>query len=209
MASNGGVSTVSTVQAVADALRSRVLDGEFPPGTQLREVALLEDYSVARHCIRSALHALSQEGLLRHLPNRGVFVPGDDPGEFADVLLAREALEREAIRQIVERRLPIDPVEEALARLEALPADAPWSELIAADLDVHRAIVAVVGSPRMTRLHDGLLDEARLFLAFFGDKPGQREAIPRDHPRLVRALQRRDAERAMALLAADLPTGRT
>lgn len=202
---SNAVATVSTVQAVANSLRTRVLDGEFAPGSQLRELALLKDYPVARHCIRSALHALSQEGLLRHLPNRGVFVPEDDPGEFRDVLLAREALEREAIRQIVERGLPVSGVEAALARLEVLPADASWSELIAADLDVHRAIVAAVGSPRMTRLHDALLDESQLFLAFFADKQHQREAIPKDHPKLVRALKRGDAERALALLAADLP----
>ena len=56
---------VSTVDALVDALRHRVLSGELAPGAAMREVELSEEYGVGRHSLRAALQALVHEGLLR------------------------------------------------------------------------------------------------------------------------------------------------
>lgn len=197
----------TVVQVVARDIRKRVLDGEFEPGTQLRENDLLDDYQIARHGIRSALHALAHEGLLRHQPHRGVFVPEADAAEIADVLTVRFAIEAEAIRLIVEHDADTGSIVHALERLEAVPDDASWSELLAADFAVHQAIVDAVGSLRMSRIHDSLIGESALFLAFYGPKDQQRSVIRPLHRRLVESLLVGEVGHARDLLAADLQQG--
>jgi DNA-binding GntR family transcriptional regulator len=195
---------ISTVQAVADDVRARVLDGEFEPGAQLRETDLVDHYAVARHCVRSALHQLSHEGLLRHHQNRGVFVPDADPDAIVDVLVARAAIETEALRLVVEDDRPVAGVVDAMERLEALPEDAPWSELLQRDHDVHRAIVTASGSQRLRQFHEGLLAESQLLLAFVRDKDEQRTTIRPNHRELIKALIGGELERATELLRRDL-----
>ena len=43
----------TTVDALADALRARILDGALAPGARLRERELCEQYGVARHSLRA------------------------------------------------------------------------------------------------------------------------------------------------------------
>ena len=64
----------STVDALADALRHEILDGELAPGSRLRERELCEAYGVARHSLRAALRALENEGLVRIEQHRGARV---------------------------------------------------------------------------------------------------------------------------------------
>ena len=67
---------VSTVDAIAAALRTRILDGELAAGERLRELELADAYGVARHSLRAALRALAAEGLVAIEPNRGASVAG-------------------------------------------------------------------------------------------------------------------------------------
>lgn len=192
------------MQAVADDVRARVLDGEFEPGAQLREAELVDHYGVARHCVRSALHQLSHEGLLRHHQNRGVFVPDADPDAIVDVLVARAAIETEALRVVIAGDRPVAGVVDAMERLEALPEDAPWSELLQRDHAVHGAIVVAAGSERLRQFHEGLLAESQLLLAFVRDKDEQRSTIRPNHRELIKALVGGELERATELLRRDL-----
>ena len=190
---------VSTVDAVADALRRRILEGDLSAGTRLKEAALVETHGVARHSIRAALQKLVHEGLLRHEFNRGVFVPAHTEDDIADLNVIRRAIESEGARIICSRRLPVDEIEHALSRLQALPADAPWSELILVDLKIHSAIVAATGSRRMQRAYGELVSELLLALASIEERKAKRPR-PAAHRPFVRALADHDGERAVRLL---------
>lgn len=71
--------------AAADALRRRILTGEFLPGMRLREVQLCEQFNVSRTPIREALRTLAAEGLVDLLPNRSVVVTELRAPEIADL----------------------------------------------------------------------------------------------------------------------------
>jgi DNA-binding GntR family transcriptional regulator len=59
-------------KTITDALRRRIAEGEFPPGTQLpSEADLRAEYGVARNTLRRALAELEGEGLLITMPGRG------------------------------------------------------------------------------------------------------------------------------------------
>ncbi|TDD64777.1 GntR family transcriptional regulator [Jiangella aurantiaca] len=78
---------------IADALRKRILAGEFAIGDQFPTIAALQAaYGVrSMNTIRTAQHVLITEGLLATYPGRGTFVISTTPLETARAL---EALTR-------------------------------------------------------------------------------------------------------------------
>jgi DNA-binding GntR family transcriptional regulator len=193
MAAPRPLQRTSTVDALADALRREILDGEMPAGQWLRERELCETYGVARHSLRAALRALAAEGLVRIEPHRGARVAqltGDDVRWLYEL---RAALELEAAHLALERnggRLP-PAVHEALGRLQAACAgdDPPWSAINEAHAGLHGAIVAAAASPRIAAAHAALSGEMRLFLlALKPHLPAHRLAT--DHAALIRGLER-------------------
>jgi len=193
----------STVDALAEALRGRILDGELPAGTRLPERELTERYAVARHTLRAALRALAADGLLRIEPHRGATVARLAPEEVLALYELRAALELEAAHLALERndgRLP-PPVRLAIAALrEACERPEPsWRAVAEAHGEVHGALVRAARAPRIERAHAALSAEMRLFLMQL--RPHWSLArMAADHDALLRALEARGPEALRAHL---------
>lgn len=155
---------VSTVEALSDSLVQRILNGEFAPGTALREVELADEYQVGRQSLRAALQGLAHAGLLRHVPNRGIFVPLLTDSDVADIFRLRTALEVEAICELAGSGADAPEVANQIDALRNLPPETRWSSVVEADLRIHRAIVETVRSPRLDRAYSQLQMELRLCL---------------------------------------------
>jgi DNA-binding GntR family transcriptional regulator len=157
----------TTVDALAAALRTRILDGELAPGTALREQHLSAEYGVARHTLRAALRALGAEGVVRIEAHRGARVTTLERGDIEALGALRIALEVEAARLALAAhggKLP-EPVHESRRALTAACAGGAGFAVVAeAHEALHHAIVAASGSPRITAAHRGLGGELRLFL---------------------------------------------
>jgi DNA-binding GntR family transcriptional regulator len=181
----------STVDALADALRREILDGALPAGAWLRERELCETYGVARHSLRAALRALAVEGLVKIEPHRGAHVAELTEDEVRWLYELRAALELEAAPLALERnggRLP-PPVHDALHDLESACTRGHWSEINQAHADLHAAIVAAAGSPRIAAAHAALSGEMRLFLLAL--RPHiPTDQLARDHRALIDGLER-------------------
>ena len=54
--------------ALTNALRRRIIDGEFAPGTRLSEISLAEQLGVSRNTLREAFRVLAEQGLIEHVP---------------------------------------------------------------------------------------------------------------------------------------------
>jgi DNA-binding GntR family transcriptional regulator len=184
---------MSTVDALADALRREILDGALPAGAWLRERELCEMYGVARHSLRAALRALAAEGLVKIEPHRGAHVARLTDEEVRWLYELRAALELEAAHLALERhdgRLPRS-VHDALARLHQAcqGEDPPWSAINEAHAALHAAIVAAAHSPRIETAHAALSGEMRLFLlALQPYLPA--DQLASDHADLIAGLER-------------------
>jgi DNA-binding GntR family transcriptional regulator len=185
---------VSTVDALVDALRRRVLNGELGPGARLRETELAATYGVGRYTVRAAFQELVYRGMAEHRPNRGVSVLEPSIGVIRDLYSYRAALECEAARLIVEREIPLDGVRAALKQLEALPADTTWERLLEADLSEHRAIVGAAGNRRMDDAFASIVDQIMLCLSTLDMRVS---TVTAEQRAIVRALAGGDAERAV------------
>ncbi|MBJ7328438.1 MAG: GntR family transcriptional regulator [Solirubrobacteraceae bacterium] len=190
---NAPLPRVSAVEALVAVLRERILEGELAPGERLVERELTERYAVARHTLRAALRQLHAAGLVTIEPNRGARVAELDPSELRDLFALRLALEREAAQLALERNdgaLP-PPVHAAADRLADLAASsrASWARVAEAHNDVHTAIVAAGGAPRIVRAYDALAAELALFTMQL--RPvWTRDRLGPDHVALVRAIER-------------------
>lgn len=168
-----GLATVerrSTTDQVLHELRAAILAGRIKPQEQLPEAALARALGTGRSAIREALRHLVQEGLVVSELNRGAHVRPVSTEDVIDVYRARAAIEAAAVGALLERPDGFDatPLADAQQRIrDASPADGsqpPSQELIAADIDFHRALVALAGSARLSRAHEPLAAESQMLL---------------------------------------------
>lgn len=160
---------VSTVGALADAIRTRILDGDLVGGTRLTEQRLTATYGVARHSVRAALRELAAAGLVRIEPNRGACVARLDDADVEGLYTLRGILEVGAAEIALERgggRLPssVHGAAQAFAALCCAREAPAWSQVVVAHNAVHAAIVAAAGVSRIQRAHAELSAELQLFL---------------------------------------------
>src|SRR5262245_53138215 len=86
-----------------EAVRAKILSGQFPPGAALSERHVGATLGISRTPVREALMRLQEEGLIEFVPGRGPVVRMMAPKEMHEILLAREALESLAARLAAAR----------------------------------------------------------------------------------------------------------
>ncbi len=79
--------------AVTDAIRDRIADGRYPPGSRLYEEAIADELGVSRNPIREAFQVLAAEGFIEIEPRRGARVASVDRRRAAEIFEVRAALE--------------------------------------------------------------------------------------------------------------------
>ena len=189
--------TLSTVDALTGAIRQRILDGDFEPGTPLREEALSREYDVARHSLRSALRTLQGEGIVDIEPNRGARVRSLSPEDVRGLSELRIALEIEAARMALKREggtLPAS-VHRAAERLAGLcrRARPSWGAVAEAHEALHHEIVLAADSPRLAAAHQLAGAELRLFVLQL-PPAWTFERMASDHLALVERLESEGAD---------------
>ena len=188
---------LTTVDALTESLRGRILGGELKPGTPLREEALSSEYEVARHSLRSALRTLQGEGIVQIEPNRGARVKSLSPEDVRGLSELRVALEVEAARMALERgggALPAS-VHRSAERLAALcrRSRPSWGAVAEAHEALHHEIVLAADSPRLAAAHQRAGAELRLFVLQL-PPTWTLERMAADHLALVERLQSEGAE---------------
>ncbi len=195
----------STPVLVADRLREGILDGTFPPRTQLSEVALSQQLSVSRGPIREAMQRLLQEGLLRGERNRGVFVVDLGASDVRDIYLARSAVERAAAAIVTSAGTDADvDVLQSMVDQLAEAVDSNWVQLTALDLQFHLALVGAAASPRLDRMFRTLVAESQLCIARLEPFYPGREEVVREHQEITDAIRARDLDEVDRLVAAHM-----
>ena len=98
-----------------EIIRNRIEEGEYLPGTAIpSENKLAETYGINRLTVRNAVDTLVNEGILRRVQGKGVFVVGDkyeenldEHGGFVNVMSSgtkRVSIKEQAKRYICTKR---------------------------------------------------------------------------------------------------------
>lgn len=196
-------------------IKGMIVSGELRPGERLpRESELAARLGLSRNSLREAVRALSLIRILDVRQGDGTYVTSLDPQLLLEALsfvvdFHRDdtVLEFLAVRRILEPAATalacgrIDPatLDGLAAGLDALGESPSVEELVAADLDFHRRIVAAAGNSVLRSLLDGLsgtTTRARLWRGLT-----QEDAVTRtlsEHRAILAALREQDTEAARA-----------
>jgi len=100
--------------AVRELIEERIVDGRFPPGMRLDEMALAQEFGVSRTPIRETLIQLSSSGLVDLRPRRGAIVTDVSPHRLCEMFEVMAELEGMCAR-LAARRITADEQAELLA----------------------------------------------------------------------------------------------
>ncbi len=169
---------------------------------RLDDRQLSEALGVSRTPIREAMTLLEQEGFLRTIPRRGIFIVRKTKKEIIEMIQMWAALESMAARMAAVNASDAD-----IARLRHLFdefVDAAPSEHIneysEANLAFHQAIVEMGGSQIMADTVRNLLVHVRAIRKLTISKDNRAERSIIDHLKIVEALERRDRDLAEKLV---------
>jgi DNA-binding GntR family transcriptional regulator len=197
----------STAERVAAILRTRIMEGLFPPGSRLSEEVLGQALGVSRNTLREAFRLLCHERLTVHEMNRGTFVPVLTEDDVVDLYNLRRLLEGGAAR--LAGRAPVEARKAVVLAVEDAEAAAKrgdWLEVRTADLHFHQAVGGLAQSPRIDELMRRALAELRLvFHAMTDSEQFHAPFVGRNREiaELVAAGRGREAERELLAYLAD------
>ncbi|NED62432.1 GntR family transcriptional regulator, partial [Streptomyces sp. SID10244] len=98
--------------------------------------------------------------------NRGLFVVSMEEDDIRDMYVARTAIERAAIEQVIVSgdQAAIDDLNAAVSRMRGFIDDPNSAEMAEADMEFHQILVEHAHSQRLSRLHETILVETRMCL---------------------------------------------
>ena len=93
---------------VTNIIRNAIIEGTLPAESELNQAQLADQLGISRGPVREALGQLEQEGLIRNVPYKGVYVTSLTPHYVLELFSLRSVLEVFAVRQAIERLQPGD-----------------------------------------------------------------------------------------------------
>lgn len=190
----------SLAEDMAAKLRERLARGDMQPGQKLSEAALAADLGISRNTLREVFRLLSREGILRHEPNRGVFVETPSMASTHDIFRIRRMIEVPALAQAWHRHPAVTVMRKAVETADQCRSTGDWRGVGSANMAFHSAIVALSDSPRLAAFFAQIIVELRLAFGLL-DNPEMLHApyITRNQEILER-LEAGDAKGASELL---------
>jgi len=171
----------SLTDALYEAVRKRIVNGDIPPGEKLTV------------------------GLLRRTAHRSAVVPEFDEAEILDLFIGREAVERSAVLALAKRKFV--PIQAAKAQLgiEQAARDADFPSQVEADIEFHSSLVAAVGSRRLSRMHESIMGEVQLTMGqFLAHRTADPRSVPGEHAEIIAAIEAGRPRKAEDALTAHL-----
>ncbi|WP_399198539.1 MULTISPECIES: GntR family transcriptional regulator [Tenebrionibacter/Tenebrionicola group] len=156
-------------EKTAEIIRQKIVGGELAAGSRLSETALSKQLAISRNTLREVFRLLTQQGLLRYEPNRGVCVARPDMAAIVDIYRLRRLVECSALRNA----WPLHPAMEKMAAAVSLgrerSAAQDWTGVGTANMQFHSAIVDLADSERLNRLYRNISAELRLAFSQLND----------------------------------------
>jgi DNA-binding GntR family transcriptional regulator len=184
---------------LAAALRTAIYDGQFEDREALNQVELAEFFGVSRVPIREALRQLQAEGLVQNIAHHKTVVVGLTLEQIVEAIEMRAVLEAHLLRKTA----PLLGKTE-LADLRRICRETDrirdyGSDWVLKNWEFHRALYGRADSPAIVAMVERLQLNVERYARRAGNPQRLREAA-REHWEIVRALERKDAAKASALL---------
>jgi DNA-binding GntR family transcriptional regulator len=196
-------------------LRTKLLAGEFPPGTRLDYKKISVEMGVSTTPVREAMGKLGSEGLVELVPRAGAIVRKLGAQEAVQLYGVREAIETYAAAKAADKisDARLQQLEGLLSKMRGLITKSfsatnnimtgeNLSEFLQSDLAFHMTIIEAAGNPRLTKLAGDSHIHSRIFgVERFGHNQELMDEADQIHRSIFAALKQRDAAQASQLVA--------
>ncbi|MBX4929210.1 GntR family transcriptional regulator [Rhizobium binae] len=161
--------TSALAPRLAEEIRDKLIAGELKPGQRLSETALSAGLDVSRNSLREAFRLLTKEGLLRHEPNRGVFVATPSMASIIDIYRVRRVIECQALAKAYPNHPAVARMRAAVTRAKLAREAKDWSMVGSENMVFHAAIVDLADSHRLNTFYAQIAAELRLSFGLLSD----------------------------------------
>jgi DNA-binding GntR family transcriptional regulator len=184
------------------SVRDAIMRGELPTGSALPETDLARRIGISRTPVRQALGRLLQEGLVEIGPRRQVIVRGFTPQHREEILVLREALESVAVRRACDviDADDVDYLRLLLIRQRRAARENRHEDFLDLDEEFHLKIADGARLPILYSFLGQLRGFVRVARLGAVRPPAAMAQVVDEHERVVDAIERRDAEAALAAL---------
>jgi DNA-binding GntR family transcriptional regulator len=169
---------------------------------RLDERQLSQDLGVSRTPIREAMSLLEQEGFVRTVPRRGVFVVRKTKREIIEMIQVWASLESMAARLATQRARDEDiaALRQLFQSFESSHPKEHMDEYSEANIAFHQAIIRLGGSKLIEDMTRNLFIHVRAIRQATIGQENRADQSMIDHLTIIEALEQRDTERAERLV---------
>ena len=200
---------MSSPHRIYEEIRNKIISGDLPPGTRLRERELADELGVSRIPVREALPYLEADGFITSQSRRGATVTEltlRDVQELFDVRLGVEVYAaRLAARRVADGASPAE-VRAAMARAERALADGDAAVIAESNAELHEAIVALADNSLLTAMMRSVFGRDRWIFRMTSDRDPVVACA--EHRELCDAIFAGDADFTAATAYAHIERGR-
>ena len=190
-------------EQIADRLRQEIISGELEAGEPLREKDIAERFGVSRGPIREVFRQLTQQGLLKLEPNKGVRVaPSPTPEARELIVKLRREIELFVISNGFEKITPADiqALEEISAEIKDVCQRGVKAALSSLDLRLHETIISACDNQDLY----GVWQNITLRMLMRYQRHGELMESYDEHKRIVDAIRAGDKDETLAAIQANL-----
>ena len=199
----------SLTEALFASLRSRIINGEIPPGEKVTEQRVADEYGVARPTAKACLERLTSLGLLRRTAHRSAIVPLLGEDEIEDLFFSRETFETAAAAHLARSRNLTEHVSRAQAEMKQAAQRQDFAAQVQCDIDFHWALVEGVNSERLNRMYEIISGEIHLTMGqYAAHRRTAPTAVVAEHDAIMDAIEAGDVHAATAALSDHLDRAR-
>ena len=188
--------SISRVDTVEMQVRQSIFEGQYLPGSPLRELSLARELSVSQATVREALQRLEHSGLVTRKANLGSSVTRLSPNDVRERVELRAMLE--VLAATAAAKLMGEPefaeLERLLQALDSAVESNRYYESAQADLEFHRYIWHCSGNETLCRHLELLATPLFAFISILRSQGLQRLlTVVEAHAPLIAALRTGDS----------------
>lgn len=184
---------------IRDTIVARILDGSYPPGTHLKEMALAHEFNVSQAPVREALRELEALALLESERYCGTRVRGIDLDELREAYELRAEIEDASARRAVPvAKADLERLEDDIKLMRRYHREHNLNAHMESAINFHRHIVQLSGNRLYLRAWENMAWDIRARIAV--QRIGQVSVVDEDRKEIVAALSKGDGKRAGSLL---------
>jgi DNA-binding GntR family transcriptional regulator len=200
----GSLNAISLRDQAYALLKKAIAETDiYHPNQELRldERVLTAALGVSRTPIREALALLEQEGFIRTMPRRGIYIVRKSKREIIEMIQIWAALESMAARlaTLTAPDSEIEKLRHLFDEFKNSPPSEHLDEYSDANIAFHTAVIALGGSQAIIDTTRNLLSHVRAIRRATISQSDRASRSIIDHLKIIEALERRDTELAERL----------